>query len=190
MNKMNIIPTSLPEVLIIEPDSFEDNRGFFMETYSREKYRANGINPVFIQSNLSFSRQNVLRGLHYQIRHPQAKLIQIISGEVFDVAVDIRSGSPTFGKWTGLILSGQNKRQLYVPEGFAHGFCVLSESAYFYYKCSSLYYPNDEGGIIWNDKTIDIKWPLTHPIVSEKDRRLPFFSDLGPEQLPATGTPH
>jgi len=187
---MNIISTSLPEILIIEPDSFEDNRGFFMETYSHEKYQANGINPVFIQDNLSCSGHSVLRGLHYQIKHPQAKLIQIIIGEVFDVVVDIRPGSSTFGKWTSVILSGQNKRQLYVPEGFAHGFCVLSESAYFYYKCSSYYCPNDEGGIIWNDKTIDIKWPLNDPVVSKKDSRLPFFSDLGPELLPVTETPH
>ena len=187
---MNITQTELEGVLIIEPGVFKDPRGFFMETYNLERYRQAGIRPEFVQDNLSFSVKNTLRGLHFQIRHPQAKLVQVIAGEIFDVAVDIRPGSPGFGKWTGIILSGENKRQVFIPEGFAHGFCVLSEIAYFSYKCSDFYAPGDEGGLLWSDPGIGIQWPVKDAIISEKDRYYPLLADLVSEQLPrveATG---
>ena len=180
---MNIITTSLEGVLIIEPRVFKDNRGFFMETYNQNKYQKSGINRHFVQDNLSYSRRGTLRGLHFQIRHPQAKLVQVITGEIFDVAVDIRKGSPTFGKWTGVVLSDQNKRQMFIPEGFAHGFCVLSETAHFSYKCSDFYVPDDEGGIIWSDPDIGIKWPVKDPVISEKDKHYPRLCELLPGQL-------
>lgn len=181
---MNVITASLEGVLIIEPDIFNDNRGFFMETYNRDRYRKYDINRIFVQDNLSFSVQGTLRGLHYQIKHPQAKLVQVITGQIFDVAVDIREGSSTFGKWIGVHLSDKNKRQLFIPEGFAHGFCVLSETAHFLYKCSDFYAPEDEGGILWSDPDIGIDWPVKDPIISEKDKKYPYLSDLLPEQLP------
>ena len=181
---MNVIQTELNGVLIIEPDAFKDPRGFFMETYNRQRYCQAGIEHVFVQDNLSFSVKNTLRGLHFQISHPQAKLVQVIAGEIFDVAVDIRPASTSFGKWTGITLSGQNKRQLFIPEGFAHGFCVLSETAYFSYKCSDFYAPGDEGGLLWSDPGIGIQWPVQKAIVSEKDKVYPHLADLVPEQLP------
>jgi dTDP-4-dehydrorhamnose 3,5-epimerase len=181
---MKIIPTSLKEVLIIEPDVFADKRGFFMETYHQERYRNSGISQAFVQDNLSSSVKGTLRGLHYQIDQPQAKLVQVVSGEIYDVAVDIRKNSPTFGKWTGVHLSSETKRQLFIPEGFAHGFCVLSETALFLYKCSDLYAPGDEGGILWSDPAIGIEWPVTNPIISEKDNRLPCLSEIQPHRLP------
>ena len=181
---MNVIPTSLKEVLLVEPDVYADKRGFFMETYHQERYWKAGISHAFIQDNLSFSVKGTLRGLHFQINRPQAKLVQVVSGEIFDVAVDIRKGSPTFGKWAGVHLSSETKRQLFVPEGFAHGFCVLSETALFLYKCSDLYAQGDEGGILWSDPAIGIEWPLTDPIISEKDDRLPCLSALHPHQFP------
>jgi dTDP-4-dehydrorhamnose 3,5-epimerase len=181
---MNIITTSIEGVLIIEPEVFEDSRGFFMETYHRDRYMTSGINRVFVQDNLSYSVQGTLRGLHYQIGTPQAKLVQVISGEIFDVAVDIRPDSPTFGKWTGFHLSGQNRRQLFISEGFAHGFCVLSEIAYFFYKCSDFFAPDDEGGILWSDPDIGIDWPVEHPIISEKDKQYPCLAEIGPDELP------
>jgi len=182
---MNIITTSIEDVLIIEPAVFKDNRGFFMETYHHERYQEYGISRVFVQDNLSFSIQGTLRGLHYQVKQPQAKLVQVITGEIFDVAVDIRPGSSTFGKWTGAYLSDQNKRQLFIPEGFAHGFCVMSKTAHFLYKCSDFYAPEDECGINWADSDIGIEWPVKNPIVSEKDRKNPKFYDLPPKQLPS-----
>ena len=181
---MNIITTSIEGVLIIEPDVFKDNRGFFMETYQQERYSKSGIEQTFVQDNLSFSVQGTLRGLHYQVKHPQAKLVQVITGEIFDVAVDIRYGSSTFGKWTGAYLSDQNKRQLFIPEGFAHGFCVISKTAHFLYKCSDFYSPEDECGINWADSDICIDWPEKNPIVSEKDRQNLKLCDLLPKQLP------
>ncbi len=184
---MNIITTSLKGVLIIEPRVFKDSRGFFMETYNQNKYQKSGINRRFVQDNLSYSLRDTLRGLHFQIKHPQAKLVQVITGEIFDVAVDIRKGSPTFGKWTGVILSDQNKRQLFIPEGFAHGFCVLSETAHFLYKCSDFYAPDDEGGIIWSDPDIGIAWPVKNPVISEKDKRYQRLCELLPEQLSILG---
>lgn len=182
---MNIITTSIEGVFIIEPAVFKDNRGFFMETYQNERYQEYGISQIFVQDNLSFSVQSTLRGLHYQVKHPQAKLVQVITGEIFDVAVDIRYNSPTFRKWTGAYLSDQNKRQLFIPEGFAHGFCVMSKAAHFLYKCSDYYAPEDEYGIHWADSDIGIDWPVKNPIVSEKDRQNPNLSDLPPKQLPS-----
>lgn len=181
---MNVIPTALKEVLIIEPDVYGDKRGFFMETYNQVRYQKAGISQVFIQDNLSFSVKGTLRGLHFQINQPQAKLVQVVSGEIFDVAVDIRKGSPTFGKWAGVHLSSETRRQMFVPAGFAHGFCVLSETALFLYKCSDLYAQADEGGILWSDPAIGIEWPITDPIISDKDNRLPSLSALQPYQFP------
>ncbi len=184
---MNVVPTSLEGVLIIEPDVFSDHRGFFMETYQEKRYHAHGIFSKFVQDNLSRSTQKTLRGLHYQIRRPQAKLVQVIFGEIYDVAVDLRPDSPFFGKWTGLILSGDNKRQLFIPEGFAHGFCVLSETAFFSYKCSDFYAPGDEGGLLWSDPELGIDWPVTDPVISEKDSRYPRLSQIPRERLPLAG---
>ncbi|MBC8199016.1 MAG: dTDP-4-dehydrorhamnose 3,5-epimerase [Desulfobacterales bacterium] len=175
---MNIINTALEGVIIIKPEIFTDNRGFFMETYSRDRYKEAGIAGNFVQDNLSYSMKGTLRGLHFQTKRPQAKLVQVVTGEIFDVAVDIRPGSSTFGKWTGVYLSGKNKRQLFIPEGFAHGFCVISEAAHFLYKCSDFYFQHDEGGIIWSDPDIGIDWPIKDPIISEKDKQLPLFKGL------------
>ncbi len=180
---MKVIKTSVKGVLIIEPPVFKDRRGFFMETYRQNRYREYGTDRVFVQDNLSFSVQGTLRGLHFQVRHPQAKLVQVMTGEIFDVAVDIRPGSPTFGKWTGAYLNEENRRQLFVPEGFAHGFCVLSETALFSYKCSDYYAPDDDGGILWSDPDLGIDWPVKEVIVSDKDGKLPCLSELLPEQL-------
>jgi dTDP-4-dehydrorhamnose 3,5-epimerase len=181
---MNIAPTSINDVLIIEPDVFEDKRGYFMEIYHPKRYRECGIWTDFVQDNLSFSVQSTLRGLHYQINQPQAKLVQVLVGRVFDVAVDIRYRSGTFGKWTAAYLSEENKRQMLIPEGFAHGFCVLSSTALVLYKCSDLYDPLNEGGILWCDPDIGIDWPVKDPIVSEKDRKNLCLSDLSPAKLP------
>ena len=182
---MDIFTTSLEGLLIVEPKIFEDKRGFFMETYHQHKYEAAGITETFVQDNVSYSLKNTLRGLHFQLRQSQAKLVQAISGEIFDVAVDLRPGSATFGKWTGARLSDKNGRQMYIPRGFAHGFCVLSEFAMFYYKCSDFYAPDDEGGIIWSDPDIGIEWPVENPIISEKDKQYQKLSGLTAEQLPS-----
>lgn len=182
---MKIITTSIEGIFIIEPKTFKDKRGFFMETYNRNRYNESGINATFVQDNLSYSLKNTLRGLHFQIKHPQAKLIQVVSGEIFDVAVDLRPDSVTFGKWTGIHLSDENRRQVFIPEGFAHGFCVLSEFALFYYKCSDFYAPDDECGIIWSDSDIGIEWPVENPIISEKDKQYQKLSGLTAEKLPS-----
>jgi dTDP-4-dehydrorhamnose 3,5-epimerase len=174
---MNIITTDLDGVIIIEPEVFTDSRGFFMEIYNQDRYKKS-INRIFVQDNLSYSMKGTLRGLHFQVKRPQAKLVQVVTGEIFDVAVDIRPGSLTFGKWAGVYLSEKNKRQLFIPEGFAHGFCVISETAYFLYKCSDFYFQHDEGGIIWSDPDIGIDWPVKDPIVSEKDKQLPRLSGI------------
>ena len=181
---MKVISTSLKGVMLIEPSVFEDKRGFFMETYQQKKYRESGIDPDFVQDNLSYSVRGTLRGLHYQCPHAQAKLVQVIAGEIFDVAVDIRMGSPTFGKWTGVHLSDKNKQQLYIPEGFAHGFCVISETAFFTYKCSDFYAPDSEWGILWSDPDIRIEWPIENPLLSDKDRKYPCLKDLPPDGRP------
>jgi dTDP-4-dehydrorhamnose 3,5-epimerase len=180
---MEIIPASIEDVLIIKPRVFRDQRGFFMETYRQDRYSDIGIHKTFVQDNLSFSVKGTLRGLHFQRKNPQAKLVQVISGEIFDVAVDIRHGSPTFGKWTGVYLSEQTLTQVFVPEGFAHGFCVLSETALFLYKCSDFYAPDDEGGILWSDPDIAIDWPIKDPVVSDKDRKHPCLRNMLPGQL-------
>jgi dTDP-4-dehydrorhamnose 3,5-epimerase len=182
---MQINETNLPGVVIIEPQVFEDKRGLFMETYHQRRYREGGIAGVFVQDNLSHSVRGILRGLHYQLNHPQAKLVQVVSGAIFDVAVDIRRGSPTFGQWSGVHLSADNHRQLFVPEGFAHGFCVLSATADVLYKCTNFYAPDDEGGILWSDPDINIAWPLQTPILSEKDSKYKTLKEIPSQKLPS-----
>jgi dTDP-4-dehydrorhamnose 3,5-epimerase len=169
---------SLDGVVLVTPNVIHDERGFFLETYHRDKYAAGGIPETFVQDNQSFSRQGVLRGLHAQLQYPQGKLVRAILGEIFDVAVDIRPGSPTFGKWVGEILSGDNARQLYVPPGFAHGFYVVSDTAYVQYKCTDVYRPGDEIGVVWNDPEIGIDWPVPDPILNEKDRKAPRLAEI------------
>ena len=175
---MKILRTALDGVLIVEPTVFSDGRGFFQETYHQEKYRDAGIPVDFVQDNLSFSRKGTLRGLHYQHPHGQAKLVQVLAGHVYDVAVDVRRGSKSYGRWVGIHLSDDTRRQIYVPEGFAHGFCVLSETALFSYKCSDLYAPDCERGVLWNDPDLAIDWPVTAPILSEKDAGYPRLRDI------------
>jgi len=174
---MQIKPTPLDGMLILEPQIFEDERGYFMETHHNQRFQSADIDCTFVQDNLSFSKKNVLRGLHFQKTKPQAKLIQAVSGGIFDVGVDLRKGSPTFGKWFGVVLSEENKRQFFVPEGFAHGFCVLSQSAHVAYKCSDFYDPQDEGGLHWSDPDIAIDWPLKDPILSAKDCQFGYLKD-------------
>ncbi len=181
---MDIIQTSLPGVVIIKPRVHEDARGFFMETYRAEALQTTGIHDNLVQDNHARSTHGVLRGLHYQLQHPQAKLCRVVSGEVFDVAVDIRSGSPNFGQWVGVILSEENKLQIYVPCGFAHGYLVLTETADFLYKCSDYYDPNDDRGVLWSDPAIGIAWDVAEPIVSAKDQSLPRLADVPREMLP------
>jgi dTDP-4-dehydrorhamnose 3,5-epimerase len=181
---MKILPASLEGLLIIEPRIFSDPRGFFVETYQKQRYSDAGIDCTFVQDNLSHSSRGVLRGLHYQLRHAQAKLVQVLSGVVYDVVVDIRRGSPTFGQWLGLELSQENGRQLFVPEGFAHGFCVLSDSADFVYKCTDYYTSDDEMGIHWDDPELNIDWPLSDPLISDKDHGYPRLSEAPAEHLP------
>ncbi|WP_018154793.1 dTDP-4-dehydrorhamnose 3,5-epimerase [Methanothermococcus thermolithotrophicus] len=168
----------IPEVVLIEPKVFEDDRGFFMETYKYSEFSKIGIDKMFVQDNCSKSKKGVLRGLHYQ-KNPnaQGKLVTCLKGEIFDVAVDIRKGSPTYGKYVGVILSEENKKMLYIPEGFAHGFCVLSDEAEVTYKCTAEYSPNDDAGIIWNDEYININWPIKDPILSEKDKNHPTLKE-------------
>jgi dTDP-4-dehydrorhamnose 3,5-epimerase len=181
---MNLLHTEIEGVVLIEPLAFEDPRGFFMETFHRERYESLGIHADFYQDNLSFSWQRTLRGLHYQLPHEQAKLVQVLQGEVFDVAVDIRRGSPTFGRYVGVRLSGLNRRQLFIPQGFAHGFCVLSETALFAYKCSDFYASDCDRGVLWSDPAIGIVWPIQDPLLSTKDQGLPLIKDIPPEKLP------
>jgi dTDP-4-dehydrorhamnose 3,5-epimerase len=170
---MNVVPTALPGVVIVEPRVFEDRRGFFFESYHAERYKTLGLPERFVQDNHSLSVPGTVRGLHYQLRQPQGKLIRVISGSVFDVAVDIRRGSPSFGRWVGVELSAANKRQLYVPPGFAHGFCVPQEESELEYKCTDYYAPEDERGVAWNDPTIGIAWPVTSVLLSDKDKAFP-----------------
>ncbi len=181
---MNILRTSLDGLLVVDPHVFEDPRGSFMETYHKLGYAEAGIDRIFVQDNLSHSVQAALRGLHYQVDHPQAKLVQVIKGAIFDVAVDIRRGSPTFGQWASVELSDRNRRQIFIPEGFAHGFCVLTETAYVVYKCTEFYAPDDEGGILWSDRKIGIDWPVTDPLVSAKNSQYPCLNDVPPKRLP------
>lgn len=175
--------TSLPDVILLEPAVFADRRGYFMELHHRDKYAQCGIADPFVQDNMSFSQKGVLRGLHYQLRFPQGKLISVLSGEIFDVAVDIRRNSPTFGEFVSAVLSAENHRQLYVPPGFAHGFCVTSETAQILYKCTDVYHPNDDFGVHWSDAEISIPWPVSNPVVSDKDAGLPCLNEIRTDQL-------
>lgn len=181
---MKFINTKLTGVVMVEPAVFEDPRGYFLETYHAGKYAEGGIAGPFVQDNFSHSVRGTLRGLHYQLTHAQGKLVMALEGRIFDVAVDIRKGSPTFGQWVGVELSGENKRQLHVPPGFAHGFCVLSETADVLYKCTDVYSPQDERGIIWNDPTLGIQWPVADPLLSRKDGAYKRLMDMMNE-LPA-----
>ncbi|MBK5101669.1 MAG: dTDP-4-dehydrorhamnose 3,5-epimerase [Desulfobacteraceae bacterium] len=181
---MKVSEASLGGVLIIEPDVLGDTRGFFMETFHQRRYGESGIETPFVQDNISYSVRGTLRGLHYQRPHAQAKLVQVLMGEVFDVAVDIRLGSPTFGQWTAAQLSDTNRQQLFVPEGFAHGLCVLSETALVMYKCSDFYDPDSEWGIFWGDPDLGIDWPVQDPLLSDKDSRYPPLKGLPVERLP------
>ncbi len=176
---MRVEKTEIPDVVVLEPKIFEDSRGFFFESYNQRVFREIGIDIDFVQDNHSRSKKGVLRGLHYQICMPQAKLVRVVVGEIFDVAVDLRKSSPTFGKWVGVKLSAENKRQMYIPVGFAHGFLVLSDWAEVLYKTSDFYAPECDRSIIWNDSTLDIKWPLdgASPILSEKDAKGATFRD-------------
>ena len=167
VGNFKFIETEIKDVYIIEPKLYGDNRGYFMETYKEESFKEAGLNYTFVQDNQSKSKKGVLRGLHFQKTHPQAKLVRVLEGEVFDVAVDLRKDSPTYGKWVGVILSAENNKQFMIPRGFAHGFVVLSETATFCYKCDELYHPEDEGGIMWNDKDINIKWPYDGEILGK-----------------------
>ncbi len=176
MNELRFHATDLPGVVRVEPAVFQDHRGFFLETYHREKYAAGGIDEVFVQDNHSRSKHGTLRGLHAQGRFPQGKLVRAVEGAIFDVAVDIRRGSPTFGRWVGFELTAENFQQLYVPPGFAHGFCVLTESAQVEYKCTELYRPGDELAVRWDDPEIGIRWPVDQPVLSAKDAAAPRLS--------------
>jgi dTDP-4-dehydrorhamnose 3,5-epimerase len=179
------IDTDLPGCCIVEPAVFGDARGYFYESFNAEKYAALGINARFVQSNVSRSVRGVLRGLHYQWPNPQGKLVGVLEGEVYDVAVDIRRGSPTFGRWTAAMLTADNKRQFWIPEGFAHGFCVVSDSATFVYQCTALYDRAADAGIRWNDAQLAIDWPVAEPLLSDKDKGTPFLADVAPGKLPA-----
>ena len=173
--------TSIEGVKIIDIKTYGDERGCFMETYKRPDFIVGGIECDFVQDNQSLSTKGVLRGLHFQIKHPQSKLVRVVSGKVFDVAVDLRKGSDTYGKWEGAVLSAENKRQFFIPKGFAHGFLVLSDTAVFCYKCDDVYRPGDEGGLLWNDADIAVEWPSIDAeiILSEKDKAQPAFKSLG-----------
>ena len=181
---MKVIETDLPGVLIIEPKVLLDARGFFVETYQKERYQSMGITPEFVQDNVSFSAKDVLRGVHSQNPHPQGKLVQVLQGAVWDVAVDIRRNSSHFGRWTAVTLTSETKNQFYIPPGFAHGFCVLSETALFAYKCTDFYFPGNEVGFRWDDPEVGIKWPVAAPLLSPKDIALPLLREVAPEHLP------
>lgn len=180
-------PASIEGLVIIEPSVFGDERGFFMEAYSRDRYAAAGLPQEFVQDNVSLSGRGILRGLHLQHPNGQGKLCQVLEGEVFDVAVDVRVGSPTFGRWEGVTLSSENKRQFYVPAGFAHGFCVLSERALFSYKCTDFYSAESELGVAWNDPDIGIDWPIDAPKLSVKDAKNPGLNEIPMGELPSYG---
>lgn len=178
MSNFTFIQTSIKDVFVVETKLYGDNRGYFLETYQKAAFAEAGLKYDFVQDNQSSSRRGVLRGLHFQKTHPQAKLVRVLSGEVFDVAVDLRKNSDTYGMWTGVILSGENKKQFMIPRGFAHGFLVLSEYAEFAYKCDDFYHPEDEGGLRWNDPSIGIVWPAVDDIIlSDKDQLNPFLAD-------------
>ena len=184
---LDVRETSLPGVIVVAPKVFADGRGFFLETHHQPKYAGSGMAAPFVQDNHSHSTKGALRGLHYQLRHPQGKLMYVVRGEIFDVAVDIRKGSPTFGRWEGFLLSDKNKKQVFIPAGYAHGFYVLSETADVYYKCTDVYHPEDEYGILWSDPSLAIPWPLLNdlpPSLSEKDKKYPVLRDTPESRLP------
>jgi dTDP-4-dehydrorhamnose 3,5-epimerase len=180
---MRVVLTDLPGVLIVEPEVFTDGRGFFMETYHAARYREHGIDGPFLQDNHSRSVAGTLRGLHLQVRRPQGKLVRVIEGEVYDVSVDVRRGSPTFGRWVGVTLTAENVRQCYVPPGFAHGFCVLTPVAQVEYKCTDVYDPGGEVGVAWDDPALAIPWPVREPMLSDRDKKHPTLAELG-DRLP------
>ena len=180
MGKFTFTPTDIAGMMVVEPTLFGDARGYFMETYNYNEFAAAGLDMTFVQDNQSKSKRGVLRGLHFQTKNSQGKLVRVIRGEVFDVGVDLREGSATFGQWYGLLLSEENHKQLYIPEGFAHGFLVTSEEAEFVYKCTRFYDPSGEGGLLWNDKDIGIDWPVTEDmdiLLSDKDKIQPTFQE-------------
>ena len=181
---MKIIETDLPGCLVIEPKVFGDERGFFYESFNHDKLAAHGLQPAFVQGNVSSSTRGVMRGLHYQWPKPQGKYVSVVEGEVWDVAVDIRRGSPTFGRWTAVLLSAENKRHFWIPEGFAHGFVTLSERAVFTYLCTATYDRSADASIRWNDAQLAIDWPVSTPLLSDKDAKAPFLADIAPERLP------
>ena len=181
MSKFKIIETPIKDLLIIETKIFKDDRGFFLESYNLRDFEEIGLDLKFVQDNISKSKKGVLRGLHFQLRHPQGKLVRVISGRVYDVAVDLRVNSPTFGRWFGIELKGEDGLAFYIPEGFAHGFLTLEDNTYFFYKCTEFYYPDDDLGVIWNDPEINISWSLEgikELIISDKDKRLPSFREV------------
>ncbi|MFN2427095.1 MAG: dTDP-4-dehydrorhamnose 3,5-epimerase [Candidatus Binatia bacterium] len=184
---MNVVPTRIPEVFVIEPRVFGDARGYFFESWSAARYAEAGVPSTFVQDNISRSRRGILRGLHLQYPHAQGKLVSTLAGEVFDVAVDVRVGSPTFGRWVGELLSSENRRQLWIPPGFAHGFCVLSADAIFHYKCTDGYHPECELSVAWNDPAIAIEWPLDAPTLNDKDSNGLLLADIPRERLPIYG---
>lgn len=181
---MKVIETDLPGCLVLEPRVFEDARGSFYESFNHDKLAAHGLQPTFLQGNVSSSRRGVLRGLHYQWPRPQGKYLTVLEGEVWDVAVDIRRGSPTFSNWTAVVLSAGNRRQLWIPEGFAHGYVVLSETALVSYLCTATYDPEAETGIRWDDPRLAIDWPVAEPVLSSKDRRAQLLDDIAEDRLP------
>ena len=181
---MTITETVLPDVLLLEPRLFRDSRGHFAELYRADRYREAGIEEAFVQDNVSVSKRGVLRGLHLQHPHGQGKLVTVLAGSVFDVAVDVRRGSPTFGRWVGYDLSAENGRQLWIPPGFAHGFVVTGEEAVFLYKCTALYAPGSELSVCWDDPALGIDWPVAEPVLSPKDAAAPLLVDIPPERLP------
>ncbi|KRE99936.1 dTDP-4-dehydrorhamnose 3,5-epimerase [Frateuria sp. Soil773] len=181
---MKVIQTHLPGAVVIEPQVFGDARGFFYESYNETKYREAGMACHFVQSNVSRSARGVLRGLHYQWPNPQGKLVSVLEGEVYDVVVDIRRGSPTFGQSAEVMLTSENKRHFWIPEGFAHGFCVVSEFATFAYQCTALYDPKADAGIRWNDAALGIDWPVAEPLLSDKDGKAPLLAEVPVERLP------
>ena len=181
---MSFVPTQIPGVILIEPQVHGDERGFFLETWHALRYREAGIAESFVQDNHSYSRRGILRGMHAQSPHPQGKLVRVIEGEIFDVAVDVRLGSPSYGRWVGFALSAKNFRQLYVPPGLVHGFCVTSEVAQVEYKCSEFYRPEAEFSVAWDDPELAIDWPIRDPILSDKDRRAPRLRDVQHRLIP------
>jgi len=181
---MRVTPAPIDGVLLIEPDHFSDSRGLFLESYQRERYGSAGVVDDFVQDNYSRSKRHALRGLHFQVRRPQAQLLTVMRGQIFDVTVDLRSGSPNFGRWFGTVLGEDGPAQIYMAPGFGHGFCVLSDGADLHYKVSRVYDPHDEGGLAWNDPDVAIEWPVAAPLLSPRDSGFPRLRDLKPAQLP------